>query len=753
VVLSPVISSPFPFSFTMNSPKPKNGQSKPKPKQSGQVPRKPRIAKKAFVPRAQAVPPIPGQNTILALSVVPDMNQLYSLAAAYVLKALEGGLPRSEAAQAHLALQTCFFAAMQNASNAIVSKAPRIYWVIENALRPKTVIHKGVRYAYSWNLDGLTPTSDPVYGGHIFGAETATVAGTGLYGISTTSTPAFGSIADAAAFLDNIWEYLPKNHPVMPKVNDFIFDAGLYGCKQAVSAQANPNDLGTSQYSRVESEVPIVSWLSYAALGTRVVGPSLVNRVYAFAEYVQGAPCNHVGLRLCYPETMSKAHVKTKMDFNFIDLGVVLAQSMLGLRNLNQRLIGASRPSANTTAPANAPTLYTTNGVSKNLMMLSKLGTCFTHFGPTASMWATTSGGLAAMAVGTNNIDGTSALGRHEWSWLMASLAQLKPRYSKRNSCFIVPVPTINQDAITFVWSFFPIVLPDDTTYGNANLDILNSNNGSGTVISLINGDTFRDDVLNVQRTDAAFSEVAPTASGMNSDKNAVLDTVENSVIIGVPLSKIIKETGAVRMWARFSGGMDNGLRNRAAYQAAVARRAERVQEARRRLQGGEALSSADRVMAANRINPDITEDSQIATISVVPVGADAVLQSSLLRPLQIPSANEAVDQLRIVHGCSAALKEGSVAQNAWLNNALNICDEFLMDPNSGTGSSVGAATLDLTKGLFESIVPGLGGRVDQALGGLGPEWGLGLKLGGAVVQGIRGAVQRGRARRLARRK
>jgi len=452
------------------------------------------------------------------------------------------------------------------------------------------------------------------------------------------------------------------------------------------------------------------------------------------------------------PRFIKKEFALTTVDFTPVDLQSWLAQCLDLLQNINLKLLDANRSNGNAT-PGGAPASYFTKNITITQYNWNKLMTMIAGFIPFAPMWATVATeGFTAIMVGTNNIDLTIQNQRQDYYCNVASSRELRPVYNRRTNKVLVPFPTIFEDTLNQMTTLFPNTLPVDGDGSWAGNDWLNSADATGNPVSIIDGPTFRDQLYETGRADNLFNEIVPLTSVDGDDTCVKTALVGQKIILidGVRLGKaeelVMRTFKLAQPWNKgYAKDATRWLKMRSA-------RVDLLASARDSVKKGQA-GEKDRLLAALRTSTDVTTTIQTGLIGETPFDSGLRVETTLQQPMILAdtaSGYGGVDQSRIVHEEPFAYNTVRLTNVAPIGTRFNNGEGFLRDPSSTLGNEESQTVLEIGKGSFEQSFPTFGKIIDDAGRALGPEWSGLLQVGGAIVGGIKKAVQKRRARKAA---
>lgn len=631
--------------------------------------------------------PLPGQSDQITLNVEVNPDKFVGICASFVLYGLSLGADRLKATSYLGALQVIFKNSMADGSR-VLTKAPRIFWIIDNALRPKTVKYK--RYTYHYTFDStFNANTDKNPIGCIFGASGEFVDGLVAIDTGSYTLPTLGAAVELAA---ELFGYFSKRNPLISQVDDFLYDPSIYAWTGGTT-QYGAWDYLNSDWHLCALEVPIRSWLGYSGIATRKIlnGPNAPsgNRIGKFAEYCMGGALHYVGLRLYMPGTLSRRFVKTKISFSPIDMNTwLLAQPEL-LINQTNRLVASARVEG-ATPGFEAPDVWKNNGVSKNLFLLSRYKNIMNSFTPFACCWASASIQFCASAVGTNIIDPISIQGASDVYANIASTRELKPSFDAYENIMVVPYPMVMSDTVAQIWAAYPEFLADSVAprgYGGTDLDLLNSNI-SGQIVSLVDGQFLRDDFSLVTRSDNANNQLLPTSSVFPSGDPLATTLVGQALQLVTANPRTSSERDMLLRFFRFARrGEEKGLKALEEYEKL---RDRRHMEREIRIKQGK--------MSAERTNISTTTAIQLGTGSIVPLNDDLKLTTLMMQPVKISPDADFPDMARIIYDMPNMLKSTGESNQSFVITRSSNGDNYIKDPNNFQGSELSQVLLDISK-------------------------------------------------------
>jgi hypothetical protein len=694
-----------------------------------------------------------GQNQKLNLYIVPDADNFQSLAAAFVMYGLTQGLSKALAGPCYMALQVMLLNAMENNPDPL-KQAPRMWWALTNAVRPKTVKCKGQDFGYNWSLDSFGPSTTPNDNGWILGDQKST-ATNGLYQIDTTPL-AIPTLNDAAQMSNNLWTVFGNAHPLLPQgtVNDFIQDVSAFAFK--LPLLENVNDPMVSAYAVCFLEVPIISYFGYMGLGTGSMtgsdgnAPGITTRIPRFSKFCQGAAGHHIGLRLCFPMLRQAKYVMTYPDLKTIDIGTWVYQDLAVRQQVNLQLASAGQSAS----PAGQlpPNYLQAPGVPANLFALIRIVNFIGSMLNTSPCWFGAWQNLAAMAVGTNLIDMYQYEGLTDSFVSIASVRELRPVYDKRRDVLTVPFPTIS-DAFLDIFGPLAEALGLTTGYGDASLDFLNSTSG-GQTVCLVNGPTLKDDKLDFKFREGQYDNMCPNVSAVPSESSNKTKTVLTTKILDLNNPSGSKRIllNAVNMLVKDKKKVDTILeliafrkKNRVTRKTAL--------KPHRPMKVGEVVSieewrEASKVKVSSRDSVDTFGASMIGSTSVVGFDSGRSLESVMQTPVSAYApAPFGPLTTQLIHGDTSSMYPGNNAEQALIQYQFANSSSSVLAPNSTQRSDQANAMLKIVNSI-SSGNPDWSGVIQDVTSVLPPVVGASVRAVGALLPLVEAPFRGVQARR-----
>jgi len=698
----------------------------------------------------------PGQTTTITISCPPNMAAFQSLASSFVLYGLSYGYEPASAATAFAGIMQLLIAAMSNFS-AVPEKAPRIWWALTNALRPKNAVHMGITYRFEWDLSSFTVPNQPNFAGIYFGAPITGTLFNGFPTISSASLPSLTAM-EATDIVSDLFSKYPREHAVISRVDDYLQDPSIFAWRSLVLPAINQQDGTNSSYGINQLEVPIRSYFGYMglALGTNTdSGTTGIQRIPTGANFSQGNAGNNLGIRLCFPKYQGAAYSKMKLNLKVVDLESWYFQDVQARIAANTGLLNAERSTAATTK---LPAVY--DNVSDNLAIIYRLFNYISSMLSFCPCWAQASQTFLAVSVGTNLIDPFGTHGMTDSFISVATARQLQPTYNKRNDSLTVPYPSVSdqfiQDYNSMFEGFYPSTNPD-IQFGGDNLDLLNS--VVGTTPICWGSPVLKDFKQLVKTADGYLINQIPNSSPLSVWASATISNVLTQKIVN---SSSDSEVAVLKRIATFRGlnaekFVQNLIKRRnAARQVKIdsmdtftnSDGLEVVESGKKKAVQELAKDGFPvRITKAPGLQSPSTLNAQInAVVGEHDFGLNAVVQNMMQVPIaQYPT----IDVARTIHGSSSSYESGMTGSQSLTMEEFGTANSFVKDPTSMQGSEATQEVLKLSKEVLG--MAGMGQQFESVISAAAPIAGLVYRGVKAVIPVFKKMVDNGRKRRAAR--
>jgi len=470
----------------------------------------------------------PGQNNAVDVKVLPYTFSVQSICASFCIYALTMGYDKAKVYLAFLGLQSLIFNAMANGVE-VLTVAPKLWWIIVNAVKPKSVDNGVQRINFSFDTSFLTSGTQSVVNiqGALFGKYTGLVDPSG-FPLLDDSTYVLPTLMQAANDVSDLFNFYPKFHPLVKNDGWYRNDASIYSWRITIYGGAGGQDNTNSSFGLNILEVPITSWLGYLGMAEQEYAPDYQStRVPVFVNSSEGASGHHVGLRLHYAKFMEESNLLS-IKLKPVAVDVMAYQDCQARRVAYQRQLNAGRPDiTNTAYIAVKPGAFALN------RFINYTSLMFSH----AHMWFGAWQTYPAIAVGTNNLDASDTSGMTEAYFSVGSLRQLAPYHNVHSNSFIIPFPTANEGSFLQVFELASglVMCGDNSNPNYENLDIMNSVQATGGLPIAWAGPFIADDRQAVKESDAAIQNMIPTASPLAFKGYVTTNNIEITKVLENP--------------------------------------------------------------------------------------------------------------------------------------------------------------------------------------------------------------------------